>query len=84
MSDRDPDWGEAVDYILAERPNLDEDDVWAVIVELVDPPPAGSDDLALQLLGQTRPSVSARDARVILGEWRAYVSLAAEPDWDED
>ena len=84
MSDNEPDLGEAVEYILAERPNLHEDDVWAVLVELQDPPAPGTDELALQLLMQTRPGVDARDAKMILNEWRAYVSLATEPDWDED
>lgn len=79
-----PDLGEAVDYILAERPGLAEDDVWAVLVELGDPPAPGTDDLALQLIAQTRPDVDSRDARAILGEWRAYAALAIEPDWDEE
>ncbi len=84
MSDGEPDLGEAVDYILAERPKLAEDDVWAVLVELQQPPDPGTDDLALQLLMQTRPGVDARIAKVILREWRAYVSLATEPDWDDE
>lgn len=80
MSD-DADLGEAVDYILAERPGLAEDDVWGVLVELGDPPAA--DDLALQLLRTARPQIRPKDVKVILREWRAYVSLAAEEDWDE-
>lgn len=83
MSDG-PDIGEAVEYILAEQPDLDEDDVWAVLVELQDPPPPGSDAIAVDLLMQTRPQVDARDARAILTEWRAYAALANEPDWDEE
>jgi hypothetical protein len=80
----EPDIGEAVDYIMGERPYLDEADVWAVVVELQNPPAPGADDLALQLLAQTHPRVERRDARSILAEWRAYASLATEPDWDED
>ncbi len=83
MSDG-PDIGEAVDYILSEQPDLAEDDVWAVLVELQDPPPAASDALALDLLMQTRPDVDGRSARTILREWRAYVALAHEPDWEEE
>lgn len=83
MTDDEPDLGEAVEYILAERPDLDENDIWAVVVELGDPPPPGTDDVAVELLKQTRPDVDARSAKVILSEWRAYVSLATEPDWDD-
>lgn len=82
MSDG-PDLGEAVDYILSERPGLAEDDVWAVLVELQDPPQPGGDDLAVALIGQTRLDIRGRDVKVILREWRAYVSLANEEDWDE-
>ena len=82
MSD-EADLGEAVDYILSERPKLAEDDVWAVLVELQDPPAIGSEGVALTLLAQVRPDVRKRDAKVIIKEWRAYVSLAAEEDWDE-
>lgn len=84
MSDQEPDLGEAVDYILAERPQLSEDDVWAVLVELQDPPPEASDAIALDLLAQTRPGIDAREARLILREWRAYVALVAEDDWDDE
>lgn len=80
----EPDLGEAVDYILSERPALSEDEVWAVVVELQDPPVVGSDDLAVELLRQTHPDIAPRDVRVILNEWRAYVSLAIEPDWDDE
>lgn len=79
-----PDIGEAVDYILGERPYLHENEVWAVLVELQNPPAPGADELALQLLAQTHPDVERRTARTILTEWRAYASLATEPDWDED
>ncbi len=82
MSVGDADLGEAADYILAERPGLAENDVWAVLVELRSPP-AGGDDLAVELLRRTRPDIRSRDVKVILREWRAYVSLAAEEDWDE-
>ena len=80
----DADLGEAVDYILAERPKLHEDDIWAVLVELQDPPQPGGDALAVELVRQTRPDVRERDVKVILREWRAYVSLTAEPDWNDD
>lgn len=84
MSDHGPDLGEAVDYILAERPKLWEDDVWAVVNELQDPPAAASDRLALALLAERRPDVAKKDAKLILREWRAYAALAIEPDWDDD
>ena len=84
MSDTDPDMGEAVEYILAERPKLDEADVWAVVTEIGTPPAPGTDDMALQLLMQTRPDVDGRTAKVILREWRAYASLVPEPDWDDE
>lgn len=84
MSDDEPDLGEAVDYILAERPKLAEDDVWAVVRELGDPPLPESDVLALQLLKSTTPHVRRRHAKVILREWRAYVSLVRERDWEDD
>ncbi len=83
MSD-EADLGEAVDYILSERPKLHEDDVWGVLVELGDPPQPGGDALALELITQTRPGIRGRDVKVILREWRAYVSLAGEPDWQDD
>lgn len=83
MSD-EADLGEAVDYILSERPKLHEDDIWGVLVELGDPPLAGGDALAIELIKQTRPQIRDRDVKVILREWRAYASLTAEPDWDDD
>ena len=83
MSDDDLDLGEAADYILSERPGLAEDDVWAVLNELGDPPAAGAEDLALDLLASARPEVARRDARRILAEWRAYAALASEPDWED-
>ena len=84
MNDDEPDLGEAADYILAERPKLAEDDVWAVLRELREPPRAGSDGLALQLLKSTAPHVRRRHVKVILHEWRAYVSLVRERDWEDD
>ena len=78
----DLDLGEAADYILAERPGLDEDHVWAVLNELGDPPAAGQEALALEILARSRPEVRAKDAKRILAEWRAYARLAAESDWD--
>lgn len=84
MSDDEPDIGEAVEYILAERHKLAEDDVWAVLRELQSPPVLGSDGLALQLLKSTHPNIRPRHVKVILREWRAYVSLVRERDWDDD
>ncbi len=85
MTDDDLDIGDAVEYILAERPKLDEEDVWGVLMELGGNPPApGTDDLALDLIRQTRPQTRPRDAKVILREWHAYASLVAEPDWDNE
>ena len=83
MSD-EADLGEAVDYILSERPKLHEDHIWGVLVELNDPPQPGGDALAVELIKQTRPEFRGRDVKVILREWRAYASLTAEPDWDDD
>ena len=82
MSDDDLDLGEAADYILSERPGLAEDAVWAVLIELGDPPAPGQESLALQLLAAARPDVRAKDARRILREWQAYARLAGEDDWD--
>jgi hypothetical protein len=79
----DPDIGEAVDYILAERPRLAEDEVWAVLMEIGSPPAAGGDALALELVRRTHPGIRERDVKVILREWRAYASLAVEEDWRE-
>ena len=72
----DLDLGEAADYILSERPGLDEDVVWAVLNELGEPPAAGADNLALELLARARPEVRRRDARRVIDEWRAYARLA--------
>lgn len=83
MSGEDPDLGEAVDYILAERPNLAEDDVWAVLVEVGAPPAPDGDDLAVTLLSRSRPDIRRRHVKVILREWRAYASLVAEADWED-
>ena len=77
------DLGEAADYILSERPGLDEDTVWAVLNELGAPPAKGQQRLALRLLAETRPQVRPKDARRILDEWRAYADLAQGPDWDD-
>ncbi|WP_217913752.1 hypothetical protein [Miltoncostaea marina] len=84
MSDPDDlDLGEAADYILSERPRLDEDVVWAVLTELGTPPAPGQEAIALELLASARPDVRAKDARLVLREWRAYAELAAESDWDD-
>ncbi|MCC6829828.1 MAG: hypothetical protein IT200_00635 [Thermoleophilia bacterium] len=82
MSD-DLDLGEAAEYILAERPKLGEDEVWAVLNELVTPPARGGDDLAVALLGGTHPHIRARTVRLIVREWRAYASIAVEDDWED-
>ena len=77
------DLGEAADYILAERPGLDEDVVWAVLNELGAPPEKDQDAIALQLIAQARPDVGAKDAKRVIAEWRAYADLEQEPDWDD-
>ena len=79
----DLDHGEAADYILSERPGLDEDHVWAVLNELGDPPAEGQDAIALEILSRSRPEVRPKDAKRILEEWRAYARLAEESDWDD-
>jgi hypothetical protein len=79
----EPDRGEAADYILAERPALAEDAVWAVLNELGDPPAPGQEGLALQLLAGARPDVRPKDARRVIAEWQAYARLARERDWDD-
>jgi hypothetical protein len=84
VSDDDLDLGEAADFILAERPGLDEDAVWGVLHELGDPPAPGQEGIALQLLASARPDVRPRDARRILREWQAYARIAREDDWDGD
>lgn len=83
MSDDDLDLGDAADYILGERPALGEDAVWAVLNELGTPPPAASEALALDLLAATSPTLSRREAKLIIREWRAYADLAQERDWDD-
>ncbi|HEX2508515.1 MAG TPA: hypothetical protein VHK23_09355 [Miltoncostaeaceae bacterium] len=82
MSGDELDLGEAADYILSERPGLSEDAVWAVLIELGDPPGPGQESIALQLLAAARPEVREKDARRILREWQAYARLAGEDDWD--
>jgi dihydroxyacetone kinase DhaKLM complex PTS-EIIA-like component DhaM len=84
VSGEDPDIGEAVEYIMAERRKLVEDDIWAVLMELGSPPPQTADAMAVQLLEATHPHIRGRTVKVILREWRAYVSLATEPDWDDE
>lgn len=82
MSD-ELDLGEAADYILSERPELGEDDVWAVLNELGSPPAGSQRKMALQLLAGARPHVPGKVARRILDEWAAYADLAEGPDWDD-
>jgi len=77
------DWGEAADYILGQRPELEQEDVWAVLKELGDPPTRDQERLALDLIAHAAAGVTTRDARTILSEWRAYANLAAEHDWDD-
>jgi hypothetical protein len=77
------DLGEAADFILSERPGLDEDVVWAVLNELGAPPEKHQDAIALQLIAQACPDVSAKDAKRVIAEWRAYADLEQEPDWDD-
>ena len=82
MSD-ELDLGEAADFILAERPGLSEDDVWAVLNALGAPPAKTQRGIALQLIASAAPQVRARDAKRILDEWGAYADLAQGPDWDD-
>jgi len=77
------DLGEAADYILAERPGLDEDVVWAVLNELGAPPEKDQDAIALQLIAQARPDVRTKEVKRVIAEWRAYADLEQEPDWDD-
>ena len=84
MSDDQLDIGEAVDYVVSERPNLAETDVWAVLTELGSPPARSAEGLALDLVASSRPEVSRRDAKLIIREWRAFAALAQERDWEED
>jgi hypothetical protein len=77
------DLGEAADYILAERPGLDEDVVWAVLNELGAPPEKSQDRIALELIARARPDVRRKDAKRVIGEWRAYAELEQSPDWDD-
>ncbi len=78
------DIGEAVDYILAERPKLDEASIWTVLMELQEPPQPQSDRIALNLITQLHPAIRRGDAKLILREWRAYASLATTGDWDDE
>jgi hypothetical protein len=78
------DLGDAAAYILAEARGVDEDQVWGVLMELGDPPAPGTEDLARTLLASTRPDIPGRTVTRILREWRAYASLASEPDWEDD
>ena len=78
------DLGEAADYILAERPGLDEDAVWAVLNELGAPPERDQDAIALQLIERARPDIRRKDAKRVIAEWRAYAELEESPDWDDE
>lgn len=78
----EPDLAEAAAYIQGERPSLEEEHIWSVLMELGDPPSGGAEGLALDLLASTHPEVSVKDVKLVLREWRAYVELAGEEDWD--
>ena len=78
------DLGEAADYILAERPGLDEAAVWAVLNELGAPPERDQDAIALQLIERARPDIRRKDAKRVIAEWRAYAELEESPDWDDE
>ena len=84
MSEREPDLGEAVDYILAERPKLWENEVWTVVMELQDPPAPGADKLAIAVVRERHPEISKRDVKQMLRERRACVTLARERHWDDE
>jgi hypothetical protein len=84
MTGGEPDIGEAAGYILSERPDLEEDEVWAVLMTLGDPPSPETDELALVLVRQKHPGIAQRTVKRILKEWREYASLAVEDDWDEE
>ena len=43
----EPDLAEAAAYIQGERPSLEEEHIWSVLMELGDPPGAGAEGLAL-------------------------------------
>ena len=74
--DHGPDLGEAADYILAERPKLDEADVWSVLNELGAAPRAGTDGIALNLLAATQPQIRRRIAKArIVAARRPAVGL---------
>jgi hypothetical protein len=77
------DLGEAADFILSARPELAEDDVWAVLNALGDPPSKAQRKVALQLIASAAAQVRPRDAKRILDEWGAYADLAQGPDWDD-
>ena len=78
----EPDLAEAAAYIQGERPSLEEEHVWSVLMELGDPPTPAAEGLALDLLASTHPEITAKDVKLVLREWRAYVDLAGEDDWD--
>ena len=80
----DLDPGEAINYILAQRPTLAEEAVWAVVGEMDRPPGKDADPLAVELIAQTHPEIAAADVRTILKEWRSFAELSDERDWDDD
>ena len=82
--DDELDLSDAADYIRAESPDLGEDEVWGVLGELRTPPDRRAEALALDLLASVRPDIPRRAAKRVIREWRAYASLAREPDWEDD
>jgi hypothetical protein len=82
--DDELDLADAAEYIVGERPELDEDHVWSILREFGAPPAPTSVDLALTLIDQACPEVNRTDALQILREWLAYAALAVEPDWDDE
>src|SRR5665213_724440 len=56
--DDELDLADAAEYILGERPGLDEHQVWAVLRELGEPPAASSKELALHLITSTFPEIT--------------------------
>lgn len=83
MSDQ-YDQGEAVAFIIGERPRLSEEEIWKIVKEIGSPPHAGGEPLAVELIRQTHPEIKIRVAEQVIGEWRAYAELATQRDWDDD
>ncbi|MEW6582401.1 MAG: hypothetical protein AB1416_06540 [Actinomycetota bacterium] len=69
---------------MSERPRLHEDEVWAVLLTLEEPPHRGGDALALALVRARHPAIKARTVKLILKEWREYAELEEAGDWEDD